>query len=121
MQDVVSITSRITFGNNVESFDIPDTLLINPALILDEKEEVYRLSIGAMNDQIAHYEPLFNTLDKHTPFVENIHVYVNDDELTFKLAYVMRKEKPFGIFYDIEAVATDIVFNERKLCEQTKD
>jgi len=116
MKDEVSILSRITFGNNVETFDLPDTLLINPALILDETQGVYRLSIGIVKEPLNEvadvYQRLFNALDKHMPFVENMHVIVNDEKLTFTLAYIMKYEKPFGMFYEIEATEKYMKYTE---------
>lgn len=117
MTDVVSVCTRITFGNNTEAFDLPDALEIKPALIHDDKEGVYRLSIGMLNEPLIEaaeeYQRLFNVLDTHMPFVENMHVVVGNEELTLKLAYVMRSRKPYGTFYDIEATEKDIKFIER--------
>lgn len=117
--DVVSARSQITFGNNAETFDLPEPLLINPALIHDETEGVYRLSIGVINGSSSNeaadtYQRLFDILEQQMPFVENMHISVGDATLTFKLAYVMKSEKPFGTFFDIEATDKEIKYIEKK-------
>lgn len=116
MTDVVSTCSRITFGNNAETFDLPDALLINPALILDETEGVYRISIGKLNEPLNEaaelYQRLFNVLDSKQPFVENMHIVVDNAELIFKLAYIIKTMNRYGTFYDIEATEKDLKYKE---------
>jgi hypothetical protein len=118
MTDLVSVCSSITFGNETETFVLPFPLILEPALILDETEGVYRISIGMLNeplnDAAEEYQRLFNALDKRMPFVENMHISVADEELTFKLAYVMRYRKPYGTFYEIEATQKDLKYKGRE-------
>jgi hypothetical protein len=118
----VKSCSSITFGNDKEIFEIPEILAINPQIILDEKEGVYRVSISKFNEPKdettdALYQRFFNMLDSKMPFVSNMHIETNGMKLTFKLAYVMRYKKKFGIFYDIEATEKDIVYTEGKPIE----
>lgn len=115
MTDLVSVCTSITFGNDPEAFTIPFPLVLEPALIFDDTEGVYRISIGMMNEPLneaaEEYQRLFNALDKRMPFVENMHIHVGHEELTFKLAYIMRYKKPYGTFYDIEATGKDLKYN----------
>lgn len=114
----VNICTVVSFGN--ETFTIPDTLNINPISILDDRESVYRVSIQKFTEPKDEktdkaYEALFTALDKHMPFVDNIHFRVSDAKLTFTLALVTRYRKSFGIFYDIEASLNDIEYKEREI------
>lgn len=116
MQDVVSACSRITFGASVVEYVIPDELIIEPPLILDEHNEVYRISIGKTDipeDEEAAYRLLFSELDKRMPFVSDMHIDVDGNKLTLELALVMRTQTDNGIFYDIEAALKDIKYEER--------
>jgi len=114
MADVVSSVTRVTFGKNTETYQLPDTVVIDPNEILDETEGVYRVSIGAMNDAAEVYQRLFITLERNMPFVENMHIWVDKHELVFRLAYVSKLEKPYGTFFDIEAATRkDLKYIER--------
>lgn len=118
---VKSCTS-ITFGNEAETYTIPDSLVINPRVILDEKEGVYRVSISKLNEPEDEatdvmYQRLFNVLDKKMPFIDNIHISTDGSKLTLKLAYVMRCKKKYGTFYDIEAIGKDIEYTEGDVIE----
>lgn len=113
----VNSCSSITFGDNSEEYIIPDVLVINPKDILDDKEGVYRISISKLKEPSdeatdALYQRLFSVLDKKKPFIDNIHIETLDGRITFKLAYVMKSERCFGTFYDIEAVKSDVEYIE---------
>lgn len=110
MQDVVSVCTRITFGNDSDVFTLPLPLLINPDEIYDR--EVYRVSIGTTEEITEEYQKLINELDKRMPFIENMHILVDGAELIFKLAYMTKSIKPFGVFYDIEATEDDLIYRK---------
>lgn len=112
MADVVSIGTRITFGN--DKFLLSGAVLINPAEILDEKSGLYRISIGRLNESVdaPEYQELFNKVESQMPFVEDMHIHVDGNELIFKLAYVTKSNKPYGTFYDIEATEKDLVYKK---------
>ncbi len=126
MTDLVSVCSRITFGNDTDVFDLPEELIIKPALIkvedtnyheADKPITLYRISIGKLDDRdeaAEVYQALFNALDKRQPFVENMHIVVGDSELTIKLAYITKTVNKYGTFYDIEATEKELKYKEAK-------
>ena len=117
MTDLISVHSRIILGNNGGVFDIPVEIDVDPERILDETEQLYRISIGKLNDSVEVpdvYQALFAALDKTIPFIQNINIIVRDEELTLCLAYVTKTIKPYGVFYDIEAEKQDIKYKGNK-------
>lgn len=111
----MSTGSFVTIGSNI--YPLPDSLDINPILILDEENAVYRISLGKpdmTHEDMFLYTPLFEYIDTHMPFIEDMYFAVDGETLRFKLAYIEKNIKGFGIFYDIEAATNEIIWNERK-------
>ncbi len=109
----VNVCTVITFGSSPNSFSIPDALCIQPQDIFDDKEDLYRISISNMNADKNAYTELFTYLDRN-PFVSAMSVALDGDIIKFDLAYVTRTVKPYGIFYDIEAMKKDMKFKKGK-------
>jgi hypothetical protein len=119
MTEVVRLQTTITFRNSNKVFHIPEALEITPDEILDERHNVYRVSIGRSDilENDTEYKALYKMLDSKLPFVDGIKFQVNGAELLFDLAYVMRTENDIGIFYDIEAVLKDYKYKEKEIEE----
>lgn len=116
MTEMASVNSHIIFGS-IE-YSIPEELEIEPKHIYDDKEKVYRISLGRADlteDEVAMYQPLFIMLDKHRPFIENIKFITGNKLLHFYLALLTRTVNEHGTFYDIEAMVEDVVYSERNI------
>lgn len=111
----------VSFDGAKTEFTLPDRIDVDPSLLLDEHNEVYRLSIGNVNlspDKAAEYEPFFYALNhqmKRDNFIFNMRFIVGDCILVFKLAYVEKIKTPHGTIYEIEAALDEVALNGKDL------
>lgn len=111
----------ITFDGSKASYSLPEEIDINPDLLLDDHEGVYRLSIGNINlstDEAAEYEPFFNALDdrlKRDCFIQDMFIEVGTCILHVKLAYVEKVITRYGTLYEIEATVDEVEFKQKEI------
>lgn len=96
-------------------YSIPDTLEIDPALIIDEENKMLRVSIGKPDLQQEEkylYDKLFCALKPliKQPFTNMISFAVGQKVLHFEIAYVEGIERPYGHFYDIETTLNEYTY-----------
>lgn len=112
-----------------DKFSIPDTLEIDPALIIDEESKMLRVSIGKPDLQPSEkisYDKLFCALKPliKKPFEElptsSISFIVGDKVLRFEVAYVEGIQRPYGEFYDIETTLNEYAYEDKPIKPRTK-
>lgn len=85
-------------------------------LLLDDKGPLlYRLVMQFDKQCESSFTELLNNLDArtHNRFIEGFQVEEDDTRITFKMIYVSKTIKPYGIFYDLESDIEDVVFTTK--------
>lgn len=105
MESPIDIT-QIAIGSG-KPFTIPDALLIDPAQIYDEKQGLYRVSIGKPDmpcNEYCQYLPLYAVLQEYNDtFINKVKITSGDKIIELHLVFVTMTVKPFGLFFDLES------------------
>jgi len=112
------VISSFSFEGSKRTFALPDEIMINPADILDNKDHVYRVSLGRADyteHEASMCKMLFDILDRELTkgsFINTVKIKSCGKQLTFDMAFVTRTENKYGRFYDLEAVADGLCYGD---------
>src|SRR5215216_4793827 len=110
------VISTLSFDGSRKVYKLSDEIMINPTEILDDKGQVYRISLGRADcteSEAAMYKPLFDAIDKQLQdgqFLNGITINSCGKQLTLDSAFVTRTANKYGRFYELEAVKDDLVY-----------
>lgn len=112
------VISTLSFDGSRKVYKLSDEIMINPTEILDDKGQVYRISLGRADcteSDAAMYKPLFDAIDKQLrdgQFLNGITINSCGKQLTLDSAFVIRTANKYGRFYELEAVKDDLVYGD---------
>jgi len=112
------VISTLSFDGSRKVYKLSDEIMINPTEILDDKGQVYRISLGRADcteSEAAMYKPLFDAIDKQLQdgqFLNGITINSCGKQLTLDSAFVTRTANKYGRFYELEAVKDDLVYRD---------
>jgi hypothetical protein len=110
--------ATLQLHNTETIYTIPQDLQLTLADTLDEHREVIRVSLGIVNPSKEDQEKfniLFSRLEEKSEkgFIDGFTITEGDTILNIELATIIKTEKPYGIFYDIEAAISAAHFSKR--------
>ena len=122
------VVSNTIVSLNATEYVLPEALDIEPQLIFDNTDNVYRITVGTAHvctnsPQERMYKALFHAIDQkldNGSFISNICFSNNGNNLHFGLAFVVKDCNQHGIYYDIEAAVTDAKYNGKDLVKREK-
>ena len=117
-QEKLMVMSDISFDGYRKTFSLPDEVMINPDEIIDDKEQVYRVSLGRADyteNEAALYKLLFDAIDKkllNGQFLDGVTIKCCSKQLKLASALVIRTINKYGRFYELEAVKDEITYSD---------
>lgn len=113
----------LRFTDNTTEYELPQDLALEPEMLLDEKERLYRISlsdIGIIDSKTKElYCNLFEgiNLKLTKSFIDGFEIISDTVFLKTAIGYVTIRKEPYGTVYDIEMPieSTKITIKEDKI------
>jgi hypothetical protein len=104
--------------NNETVYPIPQQIDLDLPSLLDEHNEVIRLALGTVDPEEQarlQFALLFARLEEKSEngFIDGFTIIEGDTILIVDMATIVKMEKPYGVFYDIEAGLNAVHFSKR--------